>query len=96
MTENKDKYEHKKLDRYSDSIIQNLLQASKLLEGRITLEQLYNLDIPNFESIVDNEFVNIEQSYKVFKEKGIINAYTRDESSKSNGLDGLFDENSKK
>lgn len=60
--------------------MQNILNASKLLEGRITFEQLINLDIPNFEKIVNNEFANIDKSFKDFKEHGVINAYTRNES----------------
>ena len=57
--------------------MQNILNASKLLEGRFTFEQLINLDIPTFENIVNNEFENIDISYKNFKETGSINAYTK-------------------
>ena len=53
-----------------------------MLEGRISFEQLVNLDIPTFESIVDNEFANIDASYKSFKEHGVINAYTKNETTK--------------
>jgi hypothetical protein len=62
--------------------MQNILNASKLLEGRITFEQLINLDIPTFENIVSNEFANIDRSYKEFKETGAINAYTKNETTK--------------
>lgn len=41
------------------------------------------MDIPNFESVVDNEFANIDKSYKEFKEKGIVNAYTKNDTSKA-------------
>lgn len=41
------------------------------------------MDIPNFEAVVDNEFANIDQSYKEFKESGIVNAYTKGESNKN-------------
>lgn len=67
------------MDRQSDRIMQNILNASKLLEGRFTFEQLINLDIPTFENIVNNEFENIDVSYKNFKETGSINAYTKNE-----------------
>ena len=67
-------------DRQSDRILQNILNASKLLEGRFTFDQLLSLDIPTFEAIVDNEFANIDRSYKEFKEQGKINAYTKNES----------------
>ena len=70
------------LDKQSDKIMQNILNASKLLEGRFTFEQLCNLDIPSFESIVNNEFHNIDVSYKEFKEHGAINAYTKNETTK--------------
>lgn len=66
-------------DRQSDRIMQNILNASKLLEGRISFEQLVSLDIPTFESIVDNEFANIDSSYAAFKANGAINAYTKNE-----------------
>lgn len=49
------------------------------MEGRITFEELLRLDIPTFEALVNNEFANIDNSYKEFKEKGIINAYTKNE-----------------
>ena len=42
------------------------------------------MDIPNFEALVDNEFANIDKSYKDFKEKGIVNAYTKNETMSSN------------
>ena len=66
-------------DRQSDRILQNILDASKLLEGRVTFDQLLALDIPTFEAIVDNEFANIDRSLKDFKENGIVNAYTKNE-----------------
>lgn len=66
-------------DRQSDRILQNILNASKLLEGRFTFDQLLALDIPTFEAIVDNEFANLDRSLKEFKEKGTINAYTKNE-----------------
>lgn len=75
------------MDRQADRIMQNILNASKLLEGRITFEQLINLDIPTFENIVSNEFANIDRSYKEFKETGAINAYTKNETTK---LDDAF------
>ena len=43
--------------------MQNILNASKLLEGRITFEQLIKLDIPTFENIVSNEDKNIIYYY---------------------------------
>ena len=70
------------MDKQSDKIMQNILNASKLLEGRFTFEQLCNLDIPSFENIVNNEFHNIDVSYKEFKERGSINAYTKNETTK--------------
>ena len=70
------------MDRQADKIMQNILNASKLLEGRMTFEQLLNLDIPTFENIVSNEFANIDRSYKEFKENGSINAYTKNETTK--------------
>lgn len=70
------------MDRQADKIMQNILNASKLLEGRMTFEQLINLDIPTFENIVSNEFANIDKSYKEFKEHGSINAYTKNETTK--------------
>jgi hypothetical protein len=45
----------------------------------MTFEELISLDIPTFETIVNNEFANIDKSEKDFKEKGIINAYTKNE-----------------
>lgn len=69
----------KNTDKTSDKIIQNILNASKLFEGRFTFDYLINLDIPSFEKLIDNEFANIDRSYKEFKEKGIINAYTKHE-----------------
>jgi hypothetical protein len=70
------------MDKQSDKIMQNILNASKLLEGRFTIEQLLSLDIPTFENIVSNEFHNIDVSYKEFKETGAINAYTKNETTK--------------
>ena len=67
------------MDRQADHIMQNMLNASKLLEGRFTFEQLISFDIPTFENIVNNEFSNIDKSYKAFKESGSINAYTKNE-----------------
>jgi hypothetical protein len=70
------------MDRQADKIMQNILNASKLLEGRFTFEQLISLDIPTFENIINNEFANIDRSYKEFKETGAINAYTKNETTK--------------
>lgn len=56
-----------------------MLQASKLLEGRITIDQLSRIDISNFDLLVENEFKNIEDSLKLLKEKGIVTPYTKDE-----------------
>lgn len=67
------------MDKQSDRIMQEILNASKLLEGRISFEQLVSLDIPTFESIVNNEFANIDASYAAFKANGSINAYTKNE-----------------
>lgn len=67
------------MEKQSDKIMQNILNASKLLEGRFTFDQLLELDIPNFENIVNNEFANIDNSYAAFKQDGTINAYTRNE-----------------
>ena len=67
------------MDRQSDKIMQNILNASKLLEGRFTFEQLITLDIPTFENIVNNEMANVDISYKNFKERGTVNAYTKNE-----------------
>lgn len=67
------------MDRQSDKIMQNILNASKLLEGRFTFDQLVEMDIPNFENIVNNEFANIDSSYQSFKKDGTINAYTKNE-----------------
>jgi hypothetical protein len=75
------------MDRQADRIMQNILNASKLLEGRITFEQLLTLDIPTFENIVNNEFENIDRSYAAFKQNGTINAYTKNETTK---LDDRF------
>lgn len=75
---------NKEVEKQSNKILQNILQASKLLEGRFTYSELANMDIPNFESVVDNEFANIDKSYKDFKERGIINAYTKEEANKTN------------
>ena len=71
-------------DKQSNKILQNILQASKLFEGRFTYNELSIMDIPNFEALVDNEFANIDKSYKDFKEKGIVNAYTKNETMSSN------------
>ena len=71
-------------DKQSNKILQNILQASKLFEGRFTYNELSMMDIPNFEALVDNEFANIDKSYKDFKEKGIGNAYTKNETMSSN------------
>lgn len=70
------------MDRQADRIMQNILNASKLLEGRFTIEQLLALDVPTYENIVNNEFHNIDTSYKEFKERGKINAYTKNETTK--------------
>ena len=67
------------MERQSDKIMQNILNASKLLEGRFTFEELVELDIPNFENIVNNEFANIDSSLDAFKNHGTINAYTKNE-----------------
>ena len=83
----KPKVEREVMDRQSDRIMQNILNASKLLEGRITFEQLLSLDIPTFENVVNNEFENIDNAYKAFKEHGTINAYTKNETTK---LDDKF------
>lgn len=69
------------MNKQVDKIMQNILHASKLLEGRFTIEQLLALDIPTYESIVSNEFHNIDESYKEFK-SGHINAYTKNETTK--------------
>lgn len=76
---NKLRLSEKDVEKQSNKILQNILQASKLFEGRFNYNDIANLDIPNFEALVDNEFANIDKSYKNFKEKGIINAYTRGE-----------------
>lgn len=78
-TPKKDVPVRKRTDRQSDLILQNILSASKLLEGRISFEQLIQLDIPTFEAIVDNEFANLDRSYREFKEQGKVNAYTKNE-----------------
>ena len=44
-----------------------------------TFDQLIELDIPNFENIVNNEFANIDSSYEAFNKQGTINAYTKNE-----------------
>ena len=67
------------MDKQSDKIMQNIHNASKLLEGRFTFDQLVELDIPNFENIVNNEFANIDNSYEAFTKDGSINGYTRNE-----------------
>ena len=71
-------------DKQSNKILQNILQASKLFEGRFNYNELSAMDIPNFEALVDNEFANIDKSYKDFKEKGIVNAYTKGETMSAN------------
>lgn len=67
------------MEKQSDKIMQNILNASKLLEGRFTFDQLIDLDIPNFENIVNNEFANLDNSYAAFKDHGTVNAYTKNE-----------------
>lgn len=78
------------IEKQSNKILQNILQASKLFEGRFTYNELSSLDIPNFEALVDNEFANIDNSYKNFREKGIVNAYTKGETNASNSEDLKF------
>lgn len=75
----KKKVAHDVMEKPSDRIMQNILNASKLLEGRFTFDQLVELDIPNFENIINNEFANIDSSYEQFKTSGTINAYTKNE-----------------
>ena len=75
----KKKVVHDVMEKPSDRIMQNILNASKLLEGRFTFDQLVELDIPNFENIINNEFANIDSSYEQFKTSGTINAYTKNE-----------------
>ena len=75
----KKKVVHDVMEKPSDKIMQNILNASKLLEGRFTFDQLVELDIPNFENIINNEFANIDSSYEQFKTSGTINAYTKNE-----------------
>lgn len=75
----KKKVIHDVMEKPSDRIMQNILNASKLLEGRFTFDQLIELDIPNFENIINNEFANIDNSYEQFKSSGTINAYTKNE-----------------
>lgn len=75
----KKKVVHDVMEKPSDRIMQNILNASKLLEGRFTFDQLVELDIPNFENIINNEFANIDSSYEQFKSSGTINAYTKNE-----------------
>ena len=70
---------HDSMEKQSDKIMQNILNASKLLEGRFTFDQLVELDIPNFENIVNNEFANIDSSYEAYKTHGTVNAYTKNE-----------------
>lgn len=82
VEQTEDKEIREELDRQSDKIMQNILNASKLLEGRFTFEQLCLLDVPSFENVVSNEFHNIDVSYKEFKEHGSINAYTKNETTK--------------
>ena len=62
-------------DKQSDKIMQNISNVSKLLEDRITIEQLLTLDMPTIKNIVSNEFHNIEVSYKELKGTGAINTY---------------------
>jgi hypothetical protein len=59
--------------------MQNILHASKLLEGRITFNELCAMGTAAFDKLVENEFANIDQSYKDFKERNIVNAYTKNE-----------------
>ena len=59
--------------------MQNILHASKLLEGRITFNELCAMGTASFDKLVANEFANIDQSYKDFKERNIVNAYTKNE-----------------
>jgi len=75
-------------EKQSNKILQNILQASKLFEGRFTYSEIASMDIPNFEALVENEFANIDLSYKNFKDKGIVNAYTRNETSFNKNGDG--------
>lgn len=75
----KKKVVHDVMEKPSDRIMQNILNASKLLEGRFTFDQLIELDIPNFENIINNEFANIDNSYEQFKNSGVINSYTKNE-----------------
>lgn len=72
------------VDKQSNKILQNILQASKLFEGRFNYNELASIDIPNFEALVDNEFANIDISFRNFKERGIVNAYTRSEQNLQN------------
>ena len=79
MKKKQKKVTHDIMEKQSDKIMQNILNASKLLEGRFTFDQLVELDIPNFENIVNNEFANIDNSYEAFTKNGTINAYTKNE-----------------
>ena len=65
MKKKQKKVTHDVMDKQSDRIMQNILNASKLLEGRFTFDQLVELDIDN--------------SYEAFTKNGTINAYTRNE-----------------
>lgn len=76
-------------NKQSNKILQNILQASKLFEGRFNYNEIANMNIPDFEAMVDNEFINIDNSYKNFREKGIVNAYTRDEQKSTDDLKSL-------
>lgn len=83
----KDEIKREVMSSQVDRIVQNILNASKLFEGRFTFEQLIQLDIPTFENLVSNEFENIDRSMKEFKETGSINAYTKNETT---NLDSKF------
>ncbi len=76
---NSNRMDKEEVEKESNKILQNILQASKLFEGRFTYSEIANMDIPTFESLVDNEFANIDKSYKDFKERGVVNAYTKGE-----------------
>ncbi len=74
-------------EKRSDIIHQTLLNASKLLEGRFTFTEVCQMDIPTFQSMVDNELENIKLSIERFKETGIMNAYTKDEKRRTDDKD---------
>lgn len=75
-------------NKESDAIFQNILNASKLLEGRITWEELLDLDIPTFETLVNNEFANLEKSQEDLK-NGVINAYNKNETPNMDSIFGI-------